>query len=44
MKYGLMIHIKMGGEGKKKMANILNWRTASSVTTEDQIISFRVDK
>lgn len=34
----------MGGEGEKKKGNRLSWITASSITSGDQIIPFKVDK
>lgn len=34
----------MGGEGEKIKGNTLSWITASSVTSGDQIIPFKVDK
>lgn len=34
----------MGGEGEKKKGNTLSWITASSVTSGDQIIPFKVDQ
>lgn len=34
----------MGGEGEKKKENALSWITASSVTSGDHIIPFKVDQ